>query len=68
MNCPFCHKPVGDHQTSVQVGDQRAHASCVQDDAARQSRPFRERVGFDDRGPDDNGRNLKERISREIRE
>lgn len=66
MNCPFCHLPVREDETAVTVGDQRAHGRCVQEDAARQSRPFRERVSFDDRGPED-GRSLKEK-GRELRE
>ena len=65
MNCPFCHYPVTSPADAVKVGDQWAHAPCVEHDALRQTRPFRERVTLDDRGPEP-GQPLKERKIRRI--
>jgi hypothetical protein len=65
MNCPFCHQPVEERSPATTVGDQKAHASCVQRDAERQTRPFREEVSFDDR-PDT--KPLKEGLGRELRD
>lgn len=67
MDCPFCKNPVRTGEKAAKVGGQLAHDHCIEADALRASRPFRERVTLDDRAPDE-GKPVKEQIARELRD
>jgi hypothetical protein len=66
MTCPICRQHVL-REDAVPYGDKQAHQRCVADEAQRQSRPFRERVSLDDRGPEA-GTPVKESVDRELRD
>ena len=67
MSCPFCHHPVRTGEKAARVGGQLAHDVCIEADALRASRPFRERVTLDDRAPEE-GKPVKESVDRELRD